>query len=304
MTLPEKHYDKDLIEIETLYRFRVELLRSVLMTASLIGFVVGVLQSTDILPGHAIYTPSVLLYALVNIGALILLKNPDRYFLTAIHICLLSAFAILALLSALVTYDELRFSWFYLLIFAAYALAGAWYGVFISLLTLVVIYVQYFILELHISPYGLFTFTATLFSLNAAILFFLRVIRQDTSLLQHKITTEITTRRSKESLLEQMEKEHTLNLKQGYFWDTRYKKLIYDDKEIPLTQKEQKLLNLFVHKKNSCVSFEDIMIHLWEDAYENDISVSTVKVYVSNLRKKLPPEYIKNVYGQGYILHI
>ncbi|HHD79853.1 MAG TPA: response regulator transcription factor, partial [Epsilonproteobacteria bacterium] len=89
---------------------------------------------------------------------------------------------------------------------------------------------------------------------------------------------------------------------EGYVWDKREKKLLYKGSVAPLTSKEQQLMVLFVKNKNRSISFEDIMANVWEDEFEREISYNCVKNVVSNLRKKLPEDSIKNVYGKGYML--
>jgi DNA-binding response OmpR family regulator len=85
-------------------------------------------------------------------------------------------------------------------------------------------------------------------------------------------------------------------------WNKRQKMLSIDDKPIVLLEKELKLLEYFIQKKGYTVHFEEIMLELWEDAFEREISIESVKNQVSHLRKKLPKNTIVNVYGQGYKL--
>ena len=85
-------------------------------------------------------------------------------------------------------------------------------------------------------------------------------------------------------------------------WDSMHETLNIENKLIPLTQKEQHLFKLLVKHKGTSVSYEDIMIAVWEDAFEKDISIDAVKILVSRIRKKLPEKCITSVYGKGYIL--
>jgi DNA-binding response OmpR family regulator len=45
------------------------------------------------------------------------------------------------------------------------------------------------------------------------------------------------------------------------------------------------------------------MALVWEDDFDAEISIESVKFQVSMLRKKLPKDSIKNVYGKGYVLN-
>ncbi len=60
-------------------------------------------------------------------------------------------------------------------------------------------------------------------------------------------------------------------------------------------------MSLFIAKKNNCVSFTDIMAELWQDDFETEVSIESVKLQVCFLRKKLLNKSIKSVYGRGYL---
>lgn len=93
-----------------------------------------------------------------------------------------------------------------------------------------------------------------------------------------------------------------VNLSSNCVWNKKQEVLHINDIPISLTQKEQRLLKLLIEHKGSSVSCEDIMITVWEDAFEKDISYDSVKNQISHLRKKLPNCSISAVYGKGYIL--
>ena len=93
-----------------------------------------------------------------------------------------------------------------------------------------------------------------------------------------------------------------ISLKEGFKWDSSQEILLHKQRKILLSQKEKRLLLLLLKKHHKCVSFEEIMAVVWEDDFETEISMQSVKFQVTLLRKKLPNESIKNVYGKGYIL--
>jgi DNA-binding response OmpR family regulator len=103
-------------------------------------------------------------------------------------------------------------------------------------------------------------------------------------------------------------KELTLNpsslihLDPSCLWDKEQEVLTINNIYIPLSQKEHKLFKLFIKSKSCTITYEDIMVHVWDDMLEQDISLDSVKNQVSKLRKKLPANSIKSVYGQGYVL--
>ena len=94
-----------------------------------------------------------------------------------------------------------------------------------------------------------------------------------------------------------------LVLSEGHTWHKSKQKLCHQGKSLGLTVKEKKLLALLVRHQHSSISFEDIMAHVWEDAFDREVSVNCIKNVVSDLRKKLPNDAIKSVYGKGYMLH-
>lgn len=93
-------------------------------------------------------------------------------------------------------------------------------------------------------------------------------------------------------------------IKEEYSWNEVRQELKQHTRNISLTQKEQALLSLLLSHKNQCFSYEDIQVHVWKDTLTKDISIQSVKLQVTLLRKKLPKNCIKNVYGKGYIFYI
>jgi len=91
-------------------------------------------------------------------------------------------------------------------------------------------------------------------------------------------------------------------LGEGYRWDSHAQKLYHKASIVSLTPREKQLLTLLIKQRNKSLAFEDIMAHLWADDIEREVSVNCVKNIVSDLRKKLPKESIKSVYGKGYML--
>ena len=93
-----------------------------------------------------------------------------------------------------------------------------------------------------------------------------------------------------------------INLASNCIWNKTQEVLRIDDVPVALTEKEHRLLKLLLEKKGTDVSNEDIMLAVWENAFENEISVDSVKNQISHLRKKLPNVSIDTIYGKGYIL--
>ena len=93
-----------------------------------------------------------------------------------------------------------------------------------------------------------------------------------------------------------------LALWEGYAWHQSKEILYHANNPVTLSNKEQRLLALLIQKHDDGVCFEDIMAVVWQEDFEKEISLSSVKYQVSMLRKKLPEDVIDNLYGKGYRL--
>jgi len=93
-----------------------------------------------------------------------------------------------------------------------------------------------------------------------------------------------------------------INLSANCVWNKTEEVLRINDVVVPLSEKEHRLLKLLIENKGSKVSCEDIMVAVWEDSFDKDISHDSVKNQISHLRKKLPNACIDVVYGKGYML--
>ena len=85
-------------------------------------------------------------------------------------------------------------------------------------------------------------------------------------------------------------------------WDCKSKRLLHKSRPVELTDKECRLLTLLLESRTFIVSYADIMVNVWEDSFDREISLDSVKNQVSKLRKKLPENIIESVYGVGYRL--
>ena len=95
---------------------------------------------------------------------------------------------------------------------------------------------------------------------------------------------------------------NTMNI--SYFMDQKIlfephnSVLIYDDKRIELTTKENKLLGYLLQNQHRIVSYDEIEAHVWENTYMNRNTLTSI---ISNVRRKLGDLHvIKNYSNQGY----
>ena len=86
--------------------------------------------------------------------------------------------------------------------------------------------------------------------------------------------------------------------------DTKAKRVALENAEINLTRKEYGILEYLMLHKNEVISAEEITEHVWNNDF--DPFSNTFRYHIHSLKKKLSmvsgTEYIKTVYGQGYIM--
>lgn len=95
------------------------------------------------------------------------------------------------------------------------------------------------------------------------------------------------------------EKEIIL-LPENYIWNKITLELINNGRIVSLTKQETKILSLFLDNIDRVLSYDRIMLTVW-DSYEFD-KIDSIKTIVKNTRKKLPKDIISNIYGIGYKL--
>lgn len=77
---------------------------------------------------------------------------------------------------------------------------------------------------------------------------------------------------------------------------------VFVDKElIYLTPKEFQILSYLAKNQGRVVSREDLQKHVWQT--DVIIESRTIDMHILNLREKIAPDFIKTVYGVGYIIH-
>ncbi len=92
--------------------------------------------------------------------------------------------------------------------------------------------------------------------------------------------------------------EHLVLIDEDSVWDKKHMTFLYKEKEIVLTKKEREFLSLLFKNVNQGFSYHAISLKLWGDGYI--IKQDRIKTLVKQLRKKLPRNIIKNIFGFGY----
>jgi len=88
--------------------------------------------------------------------------------------------------------------------------------------------------------------------------------------------------------------------------DTKTYRVARSGKDISVSGKEYKLLVYLLRNKNTIVSKDTVIQHVWD--YDTDILPNTVEVYIRNLRRKIDLPFgskkplIKTVRGFGYTI--
>ena len=75
-------------------------------------------------------------------------------------------------------------------------------------------------------------------------------------------------------------------------------KLFHDDKEIELTKTEYKIFRILLNTKNSIVTYEQIFNEI------ENISKSTLSIFVAKIKIKTYERLIKTVRNRGYLMII
>ena len=87
-------------------------------------------------------------------------------------------------------------------------------------------------------------------------------------------------------------------LKDGFSWDYEKRNIFLNGIEVALTNKEKKIVALLLSHPNNIFTYNAIIIEVWDSFEENKLD--PLKTIVKNIRKKLPKDTIKNVFGVGY----
>ena len=80
--------------------------------------------------------------------------------------------------------------------------------------------------------------------------------------------------------------------------DTAAKRVFVSETEASLAKKEYSILEYLLLHRGETISATEIIEHIWESEAEDVFN--SLKVHLSNLRKKLPEDFIKNTRGRGY----
>ncbi|WP_061996095.1 response regulator transcription factor [Clostridium sp. ATCC 25772] len=94
----------------------------------------------------------------------------------------------------------------------------------------------------------------------------------------------------------------------GLILNKKSKKVNINGEDVKLTPTEFKILEVLLDRKGQVLSGEELFHLIWNDEYFSK-STNTITVHVRNLREKIgdsseKPQYIKTVWGVGYIIEV
>jgi DNA-binding response OmpR family regulator len=86
-------------------------------------------------------------------------------------------------------------------------------------------------------------------------------------------------------------------LTQNWFFDYSKSIVSNGNEDFILTKKEAMFLKLLV-SKNRIITYEELENSIWDD--DSIMTSNAMRLFIKNLRKKLPENFLKNVQGIGY----
>ncbi|MDD3596972.1 response regulator transcription factor [Sulfuricurvum sp.] len=89
-----------------------------------------------------------------------------------------------------------------------------------------------------------------------------------------------------------------LMLPDNYRYNVTTYELSCNNVPVSLSKTESEILNLFLMNRNRVLTLET----LYEKIWDNNVDAANARVQINNLRRKLPKDVIKNIYGLGYRL--
>ncbi len=110
----------------------------------------------------------------------------------------------------------------------------------------------------------------------------LNVLIERLKALQKRISRTIRSKTSEDNLI--IEKERFL--------------VKFKGRNVDLTRKEFELLLILYERHNKVVSKDEIFNKIWAD--EDSTSIRTIHVHISRLRKKISPDIIETIKGEGF----
>ena len=91
--------------------------------------------------------------------------------------------------------------------------------------------------------------------------------------------------------------KYIVNISKMYSYDLERKRLLFDNVEQPLTQKQAQIMELFAANIDKIVDFDMLRHYVWEDA---DVDNATIRAEIHRVKKVLKENLIESHKGIGY----
>lgn len=99
----------------------------------------------------------------------------------------------------------------------------------------------------------------------------------------------------------EIEEIEVIQITRTSYWDIKKRLFFYKGKILELTKNERLLFELLIIKKNEIVQPGEISEHVWNIKNDN-LNDASIRNLVKRLRKKLPIDIVRSIYGSGYIM--
>ena len=100
-----------------------------------------------------------------------------------------------------------------------------------------------------------------------------------------------------ESFVKSYDDNKIYNLNENWVFDSSKSIVSNPNEEFVLTKKEAAFLKLLI-TKNRIITYQELENSIWDD--DSIITSNAMRLFIKNLRKKLPENFLKNMQGIGY----
>ena len=100
-----------------------------------------------------------------------------------------------------------------------------------------------------------------------------------------------------ESFVKSYDENKIYNLNQNWIFDSGKSIVSNGSEDFILTKNVSIFLKLLI-VKNRIITYEELENHIWDD--DSIMTSNAMRLFIKNLRKKLPENFLKNMQGIGY----
>ena len=100
-----------------------------------------------------------------------------------------------------------------------------------------------------------------------------------------------------EGFVKSYDENKIYNLDQNWVFDSSKSTISNGNEDFILTKKESTFLKLLI-TKNRIITYEELENAVWDD--DSIMTSNAMRLFIKNLRKKLPENFLKNMQGIGY----